>query len=72
MKAIEFQSELNADQTLGVPASVAPSIPRGRTVRVLVLVAENEDDQSWEHLAASEFGMGYPDGDAIYDHLSNR
>jgi hypothetical protein len=72
MKAVEFQSELRPDQTLSVPTSVSGQIPRGRTLRVLVLVPEDTEDQAWEQLAAAEFGMGYADGDAIYDHLSSR
>jgi hypothetical protein len=70
MKAVEFQSELRPDHTLGVPADVVERIPRGRPVRVLV--PEDAEDQAWEELAAAEFGMGYADSDAIYDHLSNR
>jgi hypothetical protein len=72
MKAIEFQSELRPDHTLSVPANLAASIPTGQAVRVLVLVAENGEDASWEQLAAADFGMGYAEGDAIYDQLSNR
>jgi len=72
MKAVAFQSELGADGTLSVPVSVAEEIPRGRAVQVVVLVAEGADEQAWEQLAAMEFGMGYADSDAIYDHLSTR
>ena len=72
MKAVEFQSELRPDRTLSVPASVSQQIPLGQTVRVLLLVPENLEDQAWEQLTAAEFGMGYDDSDAIYDQLSNR
>ena len=72
MKAVEFQSELRPDHTLSVPADVLERIPRGQPLRVLVLVPEDAEDQAWEQLAAAEFGMGYADGDAIYDQLSNR
>jgi hypothetical protein len=72
MKAIEFQSELRPDHTLSVPPDVLQRIPHGQTLRVLVLVAEDAEDQAWEQLAAAEFGMGYADGDAIYDQLSTR
>jgi hypothetical protein len=70
MKAVEFQSELRPDHTLSVPASVLERIPRGQTLRVLILVPEDAEDQAWEQLAAVEFGMGYADSDAIYDQLS--
>jgi hypothetical protein len=70
MKAVEFQSQVNPDQTLTVPASVMGAIPVGRAVRVLILVPENETDQEWEYMAAEAFGQGYADADAIYDKLS--
>jgi hypothetical protein len=69
MRAIEFQSQLNSDQALTVPASVLDAIPIGRTVRVLILLPE-DDDREWEQGAAEEFGRGYADTDAIYDQLS--
>lgn len=72
MKAVEFQSELRPDHTLSVPASMIERIPPGQTLRVLILVPEDAEDQAWEQLAAAELGMGYADGDAIYDQLSNR
>ena len=72
MKAVEFQSELTSDHTLSVPASIIERIPPGQSLRVLILVPEDAEDQAWEQLAATEFGMGYADGDAIYDQLSNR
>jgi hypothetical protein len=72
MKAIEFHSELNPNQTLSVPVSVAARIPPGQTVRVLILIPESSEDQEWEQLTATEFGQGYADSDAIYDQLSTR
>ncbi|HLN33049.1 MAG TPA: hypothetical protein VK395_35290 [Gemmataceae bacterium] len=72
MKAVEFQTQLSANQTLAVPASIAGRIPVGRQVRVLVLVPEDETAQEWEQLAAQDFGQGYADSDAIYDKLSGR
>ncbi len=70
MKAIEFQAQVNPDQTLKVPASVMGTIPVGQAVRVLILVPDNDTDKEWEYLAAEAFGQGYADGDAIYDQLS--
>jgi hypothetical protein len=67
MKAVEFQSRINPDQTLTVPASLIGEIPAGRAVRVLILVPENEIDQEWETSAAEAFGQGQDDADAIYD-----
>jgi hypothetical protein len=72
MKAIEFQSQLGSDGTLTVPATVADNLTVGQPIRVLVLIAENDEDKAWEQLAAIDFGEGYSDGDAIYDQLSDR
>jgi hypothetical protein len=70
MKAIEFHSTLNPDQTLTVPMSVLDAIPIGQTVRVLILLPESDADREWEQGAAEEFGRGYADTDAIYDQRS--
>ncbi len=70
MKAIEFQSQLNSDRALTIPASVLDAIPIGQTVRVLILLPENDGDREWEQSAAEEFGRGYAETDAIYDQLS--
>lgn len=72
MKAVEFQSQLSADQTLAVPAAVAESVPVGRPLRVLLLIAEADEEQEWEQLAAVSFGEDYAAGDAIYDEVSGR
>ena len=72
MKAVEFQSQVNSDQTLTVPESVIGAIPIGQTVRVLILFAEDEADREWEQLTAEEFGQGYADTDALYDQLPGR
>ena len=72
MKVVEFQSQLNPDRTLAVPASAVGSIPVGQPVRVLILIAEDDADRDWEQLAAAEFGQGYANSDAIYDQLSGR
>jgi hypothetical protein len=70
MKAIEFHSQLNSDETLTIPSSVKGVLPIGQTVRVLILVPEGESDREWEQLAAEEFGQGYNAADAIYDQFS--
>jgi len=70
MRAIEFQSMLNPDRTLAVPASAVEAIPVGETVRVLILLPESDEDREWARMAAEEFGRGYADTDAIYDQLS--
>jgi hypothetical protein len=70
MKAVEFQAQLNPDGTLAIPESLLSTVPVGQTVRVIVLVPENELDQEWEQTAAEDFGKGYAETDAIYDQIS--
>lgn len=72
MKTVEFQSELRSDHTLSVPEHLLNGLPAGASIRVLVLLPEEAEDQEWECSAATEFGMGYADGDALYDQLSSR
>jgi hypothetical protein len=72
MKAVEFQAQLNSDGTLAIPASLLSTVPVGQTVRVIVLVPENEAHHEWEQLTAEDFGKGYAETDAVYDQLSGR
>ena len=72
MTTVEFQTTLNADRTISVPAAVAEKIPAGQPIRVLILIDNGDPDREWEQLAATEFGQGYADSDAIYDQLSVR
>jgi hypothetical protein len=72
MKVVEFQAQLNSNQTLTVPLSVIDSIPVGQTLRVFILVPEGNADADWEQLTAEEFGQGYANSDAIYDKLPGR
>jgi hypothetical protein len=69
MKTLEFEAPLNPDQTLTVPPALADQVPLGRTVRVLLLVADSDEEKDWNQLTAAEFFKGYADGDAIYDEL---
>ena len=72
MKALEFETQVNPDQTLPIPSSVAAELPAGQSVRVLVLLLDSSEDADWERLATEQFLKGYADTDAIYDQLSGR
>jgi hypothetical protein len=69
MKAVEFLTRVDVNNSLDVPPDVAAQLPRGQEVRVIVLVPEPEEDQEWSRLAADRFLAGYDDSDAIYDRL---
>ena len=72
MKVLEFQTQLNPDHTLSVPPGVAREIQSGESVRVVLLVPDAAEDQSWAALTTEQFLHGYSEGDAIYDDLSVR
>jgi hypothetical protein len=69
MKALEFETRLNPDQTLAVPQAVAAHLTPGQVVRVLILVAEPTEEQEWQQLTAAEFFKGYAESDRVYDNL---
>ncbi|HTK76349.1 MAG TPA: hypothetical protein VL371_13885 [Gemmataceae bacterium] len=70
-KALEFQAQVGADQTLRLPPEVAAEIPAGRPVRVLLLVDEVDDEAveeaAWKRYALERFFEGYSEEDALYD-----
>ena len=67
MKAIEFESTLSSDSNLKVPAALAEQIPKEGSVRVIVLVPDDETDDAWRRLTERQFLSGYDEGDNIYD-----
>jgi hypothetical protein len=69
MKAVEFHTQVNPDQTLAIPPEVAALLSGQQNVRVLLLIPEASEDQEWERLTAEEFLQGYSESDAIYDEL---
>ena len=69
MKALEFETRVNPDQTLTVPAELAQELPAERAIRVLLLVPESAEEEEWERLTAEEFLKGYGEGDSVYDQL---
>lgn len=71
MKAFEFQTCVNPDGTLSLPAEIASQLQE-RSVRVLVLVKEADEDADWAALTTQQFLKGYGTEDAAYDHLPAR
>jgi hypothetical protein len=67
MKALEFEATLSADSKLKVPEKLAVQIPKEETVRVIVLLPENDDASDWERLTGEQFLSGYSESDSIYD-----
>ena len=72
MKRLELKAQLNADHTSTVSQGNARKIQGDEAVRVVLLVPEATEDQSWTALSADQFLAGYSDGDAIYSQLPSR
>ncbi len=72
MKAFEFQATLQPNGTLTVPAEVAAQIRTEGPLRVMLLLAETEENDDWARLTAEQFLKGYDPSDAIDDDLPAR
>jgi hypothetical protein len=70
-KALEFQAQVGADQTLRLPPEIAAEIPSGRRVRVLLLIDDADDeaaeDAAWRHYALERFFEGEEEFDGLYE-----
>ena len=70
-KALEFHAQVGTDQTLRLPPEVAAEIPAGRSVRVLLLVDETDDEAAQEaacrRYALERFFEGEEEFDGLYE-----
>jgi hypothetical protein len=67
LKALEFETKLGTDANLSVPADLAVQIPKEEPVRVIILVPECAEGESWPLLTREQFLRGYSDSDSVYD-----
>ena len=67
MKAIEFQTRLHSSETIEIPESYQDQLKSDQSVRVIVLIDDTNDEDSWKKLTTTQFFAGYTDEDAIYD-----
>jgi len=68
MTTFEFEGELRPDRTVVVPEYVAHQLPVGQPFRVVIPLAESDNDgREWQRMAAAEFAKAYAESDAIYD-----
>ena len=71
MKAYEMPAKITEDGKLDVSSLQLSNLPRGRAVRLIVLVGETEEEeQQWKQLTAQQFLKGYSNADAIYDKVA--
>jgi hypothetical protein len=67
MKAIEFQTILHSSGAIDIPLSYQDQLRSDQEVRVIVLIGDDEEDESWKKLTTKQFFSGYSDEDAIYN-----
>jgi len=68
MSGFVFQATVNPDHTLTLPPDIAAKLPKDEPFNVIIMVAENEEEErDWKRMAAEQFLAGYAPGDAIYD-----
>ena len=65
MKAFEFQIDPPADGSIPLPPEVASQVATASRVKVIVMLAD-DDDEAWDRLTAEQFFRGYAPSDAIY------
>ena len=66
MQAYEFTATLTLDGKVEIPRTVSEKLPVGRSLRLIVLVAD-EEEVAWQTLTTARFLAGYADADSIYD-----
>ena len=69
MKAIEFETDLGGT-TLALPAEVAERLPAAGRARIIVLIAEDEEDPAWRIGAYEQFMRDDDPEDAVYDQFA--
>ena len=68
MQAIEFKTKI-INNIIKIPGKFKKRLSsKERSVRVILLLDENEDDQIFQTIAQEQFLNGYSDSDAIYDN----
>jgi hypothetical protein len=67
MDALEFTTELRADNVLVVPSDIAARLPKSGRARVIVLIADDSEDSDWHRAAYEQFLKDDAPEDADYD-----
>ena len=70
MKAVEFETTLNNNGQILLPADLAGSIPQGEPVRVVVMWEATSADAAWREAGRRKFEEAYCAADAVYEQLA--
>lgn len=63
MPTFEFQAPLDANGSLPVPPQLAEQLGRGKTIRVILVVDDPDEDADWARLTHEQFFRGYEEDD---------
>jgi len=70
VRAFELLAKVSPEGELELPKEALVVLPRGQTVRIIVLTTEPDDeDRDWARLTTEQFLAGYCEEDAIYDSV---
>jgi hypothetical protein len=67
VRQIEFDTELQDKPFLSVPQEVAAQLPKSGHAKVILLVAEDEEDEEWQALAYEQLMRENSSEDSVYD-----
>ena len=69
MKAVEFETTMNNNGQILLPADLAGNIPFGEPVRVVVMWDASSTDAAWRESGRRKFEEAYCAADAVYEQL---
>ena len=67
MRQIEFDTELQDKPFLAVPQDVAAKLPKSGHAKVILLLAEDVEDEEWQAAAYEQFMREDSSEDSVYD-----
>jgi hypothetical protein len=67
MRQIEFDTELQDKPFLAVPQEVAAQLPKSGHAKVILLLAEDAEDEEWRAAAYEQFMKENGSEDSVYD-----
>jgi hypothetical protein len=69
MKAVEFESTVDAGGQIALPPEIANEIPPGEQLRVVVMWEPVNSDLAWRTAGRQRFEAAYSPEDAVYEQL---
>jgi hypothetical protein len=67
MRQIESDTELQDKPFLSVPQEVAAQLPKSGHAKVILLLAEDAEDEEWQAEAYEQFMRENSSEDSVYD-----